>query len=407
MNMRLVRAWSASLLIVLAGGSSPANAQAVSSASLRDQLQAYGNRIVTTLGANSPEIASEVKSFAELFALEVSTAPLGNATGGFTYVFDTSVGGFVRKTNSFGPMFANRSITQGKGRISAGVNFLHADYNSLAGFGIANGELVTGKNFKGLPLPIDSTPLRLYASSNTVVASASYGVTDNVDVGLIVPWVRISAGADFAVLGPGNVDLTPGGRTFLFPTTSAAGFGDIAIFGRYHVWHHADGGVLADVQVRLPTGDEGGLRGLGITRTRFSAVWSQGGRLAPHANAGYEVWSSEVPISFDGSVFARHQVDYAFGVEFQPHPRTTLSLDIIGRRQLHGGQLSYRTIAFGPGTVDALLPVEGGVSVVSFAPGIKWNVAGNALFSGGLLTTLMNDGMRAHVIPVVGLEWAF
>ena len=139
----------------------------------------------------------------------------------------------------------------------------------------------------------------------------------------------------------------------------------------------------------------------------MSAVWSRAGTISPHASLGHEFWSSGVALSQAGDVRARNQINYNAGLEIIAHSRATVLLDIVGRRQLGGGMLEYRTEALGPYLADFLRVVPEAVDAVAFAPGIKWNVAANVLLSGNVLASISNRGLRAAVVPVVGLEWAF
>ena len=82
-------------------------------------------------------------------------------------------------------------------------------------------------------------------------------------------------------------------------------------------------------------------------------------------------------------------------------------VDIVGRRQLHGGRIGYVHQVTPFGSFDAFAGLNQSLDIVSFAPGIKWNVAGNILLSGNVLASLANQGLRARAIPVVGFEWAF
>jgi len=161
--------------------------------------------------------------------------------------------------------------------------------------------------------------------------------------------------------------------------------------------------------VQLPSGDADNLRGVGVTRTLLGVIWSQGGRISPHANLGYEIWSAGVPVAPLRNVFAKNQVKYAFGFEFEAYPRATAILDIVGRRQLNAGQLEYVTVP-GPGrqgTLDVLVGAAQGLNVVSLAPGAKWNAWGNVLVTGSVLATWRNSGLRANVVPVLGVDWTF
>jgi hypothetical protein len=298
-------------------------------------------------------------------------------------------------------MFAERSLTIGKGKFGAGLNWLHSTYDTLAGRDLESGELRTVQNLGGDPLSF--VTMKLDLSSDTVVAFASYGLTDEAEVAVAVPWVRIALGADINAF---ELSLPTG--DLRLPRTATSGLGDIALVGKYRFWRQKDGGLAAGLELRLPTGDTNELRGLGVTRTLVSAIWSRGGTVSPHANIGYEIWSNDVPIAPGRGVTARHQWRYACGIEFTPHPRLTAVVDLVGRRLLGGGAIGFRTFA-DPlfGSADVLVGLPHGFDVVSLAPGVKWNVAGNALLTVNILASVTNDGLRADDVPVIGLDWAF
>jgi hypothetical protein len=370
----------------------------VPSNSLKGQLLELGVR-----GAD-PFVPEQVAALANLVGLEVSTAPIGTSSGGFTFTFDSQLGTFRRLTGSFGPAFGERSLTIGKGKFGAGFNWLHAGYNSLAGSNLRNGELRTSQNVQIVGSPMSYATIQSDLSSDTIVGFASFGLTENLEVAVAVPWIRISLDADVAAFDSSGVKL---GQLHL-PQTSSSGLGDLAIVSKYHVWHQGGGGLSAALEVRVPTGATNGLRGLGVTRTLVSAIWSQGGKISPHANVGYEVWSAAVPISPTRRVFAKHQIKYAAGIEITPHSRATVLLDLVGRRLVNGGALGYETFVVpGVGSSQQLVGLSRSLDVVSLAPGIKWNVARNVLITGNVLGSLRNDGLRANFIPTIGMDWAF
>src|SRR4029077_7807613 len=76
---------------------------------------------------NNP-VVGIVQSFNTQMATQFSTFPLGSSSGGMTYVFDESVGTFRRGSMSFGPMFAERALTIGRRKLSAGFNYQHTSY---------------------------------------------------------------------------------------------------------------------------------------------------------------------------------------------------------------------------------------------------------------------------------------
>ena len=47
----------------------------------------------------------------------LSTYPTGTPAGGFTYIFDPALGTLTRSSESFGPSFAERALTTGRGKV--------------------------------------------------------------------------------------------------------------------------------------------------------------------------------------------------------------------------------------------------------------------------------------------------
>jgi hypothetical protein len=391
--------------------------------SLRGALDDLGTRVNTTIASGLglpdvilvPELRGQISTLATLASLEVSTAPLGTASGGFTYTFDPGTGTFVRSSDSFGPSFSRRSLTGGRARASWGVNWLHAGYDTLAGLSLHNGDLRIAQHASRLAvstqepdLPVDHTSLTLDLSSDTFVGFAMYGVARDLDVSIAVPIVRVALAGDVAFVDPAGRDITPGGHLLTLPRMSATGVGDIALTAKYRVWRQAAGGAAVEVTGRLPTGDVNELRGTGVTRTAVSGIWSGAvGRLAAHATGGYEVWAQEVSITEGGTIAVRNQVLYSGGVEIVPHRRATINLELVGRRLLGGGRPAYQPLTTGPARVDVLLPSARGIDVLGFAPGVKWNVAGTVVVTASALAPVANQGLRARVSPAVGLDWSF
>jgi hypothetical protein len=382
------------LTLVLLGLPDPAHGQATN---IHDAVQSLQEGVNLALGlppgADSDQISG---AFAELLALEVSTAPNGNPSGGLTFTFDSALGTFRRASPTFGPAFAERSLTSGARTLSVGVSALHSRYDAVAGQSI-DGIVVAQSGGEAR-----STFAARLATDTTVVVG-NYGVTDALDVGVVVPWIRTSLSGEVVLLGPGT-------RVPLQRLT-VSGVGDIALLAKYRILPRNQGGLAAGLEIRVPSGDTRQSRGLGTTRSLMSLIWSRGGRIAPHANAGFEVWSKALTISPSANISARNQVKYAGGVEVHVTPKLTLLGDLVGRRVFGGGRLGYENVVFQAGPVaistDLLVARPGGLHVVSAAPGFKWNVGRNALVSAHTLVTLANKGLRANVTPVLGFDWTF
>jgi hypothetical protein len=381
------------LVLALCGAPAPARAQP---ATIHDAVQDLKEGVNSALGlppgADSDQISG---AFAELLALEVSTAPNGNPSGGLTFTFDGALGTFKRASPTFGPAFAERSLTSGARTFSVGVSTLHSRYNEVAGQPID--EIVVAKAGG----EARSTFGARLATDTTVIVG-NYGVTDALDVGVVVPWIRTELSGEVVLLGSGaRVPLQ---------RVTVSGVGDIALLAKYRFLRREQGGLAAGLEVRVPSGDTRQSRGLGTTRSLMSLIWSRGGRVAPHANAGFEVWSQALTISPVANVRARNQLKYAGGVEVHVTPKLTVLGDVVGRRVFGGGRLGYQSVVFAgpvPISTDLLVARPGGLNVVSAAPGFKWNVGGNALVSAHTLITLVNKGLRANITPIIGVDWTF
>jgi hypothetical protein len=371
-----------------------------------DSLRGILRDSLTPLG--SPQAVSAMVA---LSSLEVATVPLGTSTGGFTFEYDPLLKTYRRATQSFGPAFAQRALMTGRGKFSIGANWLHADYDSLGGYDLKDGSFQPAKNIKASQFPFSitsATEARIRMASDTVVSFVQVGITDRLDVGAVIPWVEVSLSLDGAYLGVNGDPLPPSFAPVVSaPKTSAAGVGDAGLYAKYKLVKGIDGGLAGSVEVRLPTGDKNDLRGLGITRTLVSAIWSKGGRVSPHANIGYEFWSEDVPLIVDGSVAARDQLKYAVGAEFNASPRFTALVDLVGSSVREGGKIGYQSFTVAGGTADILVALPQGINTVTVAPGIKWNAWRNLLFTGSVLASLSDDGLRARWIPVVGVDFSF
>jgi hypothetical protein len=357
------------------------------------------------------------ETLARTVALEVATAPAGSSSGGFTYQFNPITRIKSRRSGTFGPAFSERALTIGKGELSAGFNYLHRSYSELDGLSLDGFDVM---KFHGGTLPITSSRVDLEITSDTLAAFASYGILDNLDVGVLIPYVHLSIAGTSSIYGVANDELQ---RVAL--DASAGGFGDITVSGKYRFWtlrpdvagsERIRGGLAGAIAVRFPTGSEDDLLGLGVTRTALALVGSTTlGRWSPHVNLGYEFWSDGFPIPVDfqvdtRTISAKDQWQYSAGVEYEANPRLSLVVDVLGRYLRGAGGVGYQPFTFPPnfagvsGT-DAIVAVPTGVNKVLIAPGAKWNVLPNLLLTVNALIAPTDNGLRAPVTPVIGLDW--
>jgi hypothetical protein len=405
----------------------------------------------------------------------LATFPIGSSSGGFTYESDPATGIPKRSSGNFGPAFAERALTVGKRQFSAGINFQRVDYDRFEGIDLEIGD-ASGPAFylehsdcclqqlpDGTPGP-GNTPkdpafegdllrmaLGLRLRSSTAVVFASYGLTDRLDVGVALPFVRVEIDADvFAGLDRlsrtnpfihtfvANQDVA---TTRLVQSGSASGLGDVVLRTKLNLVASPGGGLALGADLRLPTGDGEELLGTGATQVKPYLIYSGDyGRVSPHVNLGYTFSSGELASgvgfelpddSFAETVFRGRaappptnlsvpdEINYAAGLSVALTPRATLSLDAIGRTirdanrfGVVGRSFSFRTANAGPVQTaqfdDAIgISGNGNLSILLGVAGVKLNVARTLLLTANVLFPLNDSGLRAKVTPVVGLDYAF
>jgi hypothetical protein len=415
--MRLARAAAACIasMVLMAGAS--AFAQTVAppiqgATTTIPELTVAGTLSELAKPAGAPHVGEALALATEL---AIGTAPFGASSGGFLIKLDPSTGLQVRSATTFGPSFAERALTSGEGKVSVGVNFMSVTYDRL-----------DDQEFNGLQILTAASPNPAQAragvanidiTSKTTVISARMGVTDKLDIGTNIPIIQVKVnGTSTMRNGTGAITAFASGSAL------SNGLGDIAALAKYRFYSFGDGqpdpgGLAVMATMRLPTGSRDSLRGLGVTRTLVSLIASSGQRrFRPHANVGFGFWSKGVTITSDEApnetVEARHQFEYAAGIELEAAPKLTLLVDLLGGAVLGGGKLGFvTTTGGGAGTgitsTDQLVALSEGVQRIQLAPGLKVNLKGKMLLSLNALVSLHDSGLHTRVTPVAGIDLTF
>jgi len=406
----------------------------------------------------------------------LATFPIGSSSGGFTYEADTATGIPRRSSGNFGPSFAERALTVGKGQFTAGFNFQAVSYDRFEGLELEDADAggpafyLEHNDCCILQLP-DGTPgpgntpkdppfegdilrmvLGLDLKSTTAAFFASYGLTDSLDVGVAVPFVKVEAEA--RILGTlqrisganplihtfaANQDVS---QVEFTSSGSASGLGDVVFRAKYNFLRQPGGGLALGADLRLPTGDKDDLLGTGATQTKLYLIYSGDfGRVSPHLNVGYTFSSGELAsgVGFEtpgdgfGETVFRGQgpptaadlsvpdeINYTGGLTFVVSPRVTLSVDAIGRtvRDANRFGVTSRTFQFRTtlggsvqtATRDDVVGITGtgeNLNTMLGVAGIKVNLTRTLLLTGNVLFPINDAGLRAKVAPVLGLDYAF
>ena len=389
------------------------------------------------IAADSPQFQA-VQQFSAALANELSAFPIASSAGGFTYRFDPALGVFTRSADSFGPVYAERAETIGKGKFNLGVNFSHFSFDHINDLSLRDGDVrlvFTHQDvnhdesdlqpfFEG-----DIITARLFLKIETDITAfvVTYGVTDRLDLGIAVPLVhvdlqaqtdatiqRIATGAS----APDIHRFLNGGANETFRQSgSASGVGDVVLRGKFQIVRGDRGGLAVAEDLRLPTGEERDLLGTGATQAKTFLIGSLHlGPFSPHVNAGY-TWSSNT--SDDSDI--PDEISYTAGFDWAVSPRMTFAVDVLGRDRLKSRVVSVVDTTFQANTntnptapptiVTATFPrlvaEQGDSNSLLGSVGFKINPFGNFLITVNGLFSLNRKGLQDDFAPLVAVDYSF
>jgi hypothetical protein len=369
-------------------------------------------------------------------AYQLASFPLGSSSGGFTFTLDPAAGVLSRSAESFGPLFAERGLTAGKGKLTLGANYLHSGFDRFEGKDLEDGSIrlvlthndIDGSGDTLTPFyegDVIDANLFLKLSTDTVAAFANYGVTDRFDVGVAIPYVRVKMDARFHTT---IRRLATDGDFFVFhvfpnetlqddysQTGDASGIGDIVVRGKLNVAHRDAGDVAAAVDVRLPTGKDEELLGAGAVQAKFFVIASGSAkkRFTPHLNLGYTFTGES-----DTLGKLPDELNYAAGFDAALSNRVTLTADVVGRALLDAQRVvdAPQTFIYNKRppapiqrlTEDVPTTETGTMNLLLGSAGLKFNPGGRLLFSANLLFSLSkNNGLQDSLTPVFSIDYNF
>jgi len=345
---------------------------------------------------------------------EIANLSLNSSVASFSVEIDTVTGLPIVTTEALGPIYSERARTLGKGIFKFGASASYFNFTEFEGDDIDSLTTVsTHRNYTPLDDGVLGDPayeleqlqmtLDIEIEEYVVALFASYGLMDNLDISVIVPFVNLdmkidahaeildedgnilpdgSANHHFYTPGAPWFDTEPHGDTQDDSVSGDAyGIGD-TIFRVKYFWKEtewADIAVATDLKV--PTGDEKNLLGSdNFTLTPF-IILSRSmyeGRFNPHFNFGYELF-------FDDDEFS--QLKYAIGFDSLITKQISFAADIIGNNELSGDGI--------------------GDDLYDLSVGAKFNPWRDLVLFANVQVPLNDDGLRADFVPSVGAEISF
>jgi hypothetical protein len=405
--------------LFLGGSGAPNNPNAI---------RLHGSHFVPAAVASN---ATVISFLTNAIGSNVSNLPVSATSGGSTFSFQA--GAPVRTSTSAGPIFAERAQTLGRGRVLAGVTrtgvnfktfrgvnldnlkftFTHANTNFPGCDSIAHGDC----SLLGVPtLENETIDLSLALDVNLTVTSflLTYGITDRIDVGVVLPIVTTSlSGSSSAQINPfgpppavhffGGTPDNPVLTASRIVAGSATGIGDVTGRVKMNLRRGEPVSVALLGDVRFPTGSEQDLLGSGAFAARGLAILSaRFGEFSPHANVGY---------LHRAGAFESDAVLGTLGFDHLLAPWATLAADLITELEVGTSPLEL------PAPVVIQAPYRRTIipsaipdrrdDIVSGSLGVKLTTgAGLTIIANGLWA-LNRGGLRPNVIWTAGLEYNF
>jgi hypothetical protein len=374
--------------------------------------------------------ATVLDFFNQAIAANIASFPLSSTVSSETFKF---AGGVPQATsNSFGPIFAERAQTIGRGRLNAALNYSRLRFSQIRGVDLDDVDLtfvhqnvdfpgcdqIFGGDCSVYGIPqfendVINLRLDLEIDADVYALSTTFGVTDWLDLSVAVPVIDL----DLQGTSTANIVVSTGDQALHFfggteenpllqATTRVSdrttGIGDVA--GRLKArvvdagtWVFA---VLGDV--RVPTGREEDFLGRGEWTGGGLLIWSGVfSGFSPHANVGYE---------FRGGELEQDAVRLAAGFDHRLAGWATLAVDVLGTFRVGEEKLGFpapvRIDAPFPRTVRRTNIPDRRDDVVDGSLGFKFRTPAGLVLVTNVVVPLNKGGLRPSPIPTLGLEYS-
>ncbi len=354
---------------------------------------------------------------------EPGNIPVSASSGGVTFNFAGAVP--VRDIVSPGPLIAEGAATLGRGRTVIGLTYDNLHYNTLRGVPLENLRLQfthANDGAAALGSPIDEADLLDVALTldmriNVATLFATYGLFDNVDLGVVVPFVHSGLDASsiaridpFGTLPsglPGHVLAGDAANPVLTSNQaingSATGIGDIGARLKVRLAHTQRVAFALLGDLRLSTGDEANYLGSGFTALRGEGVVSMSlGGFSPHLNAGYLYRSGE---SINDALIATAGFDQVVS------PWATFAAGLLSEIQVGTRVMKLPgPVTFSQPVVRTVLPMDvpdGPDDPLSLSLGFKLTTLSNLTATANTLIPITRTGPRPDFGWGLGLHYDF
>jgi hypothetical protein len=388
----------------------------------------------TSLACLIPDVtktggSTNLGNFNTTIAQVLGQLPLAVPISGFALSFDRATGIYIISTDNLGSVLTERGDTIGKHKLFLGFTYQRFVFQNIDGTSLSKLPIVFSAG--GAANVYGSAQDGLSTNINQYTPVVAFGLTDRVDVSLILPFERVSVGATQNNLR----EFSSTGVQFFGPQSvsvagSASGPGDLLLNLKGTVYKGEKLRTALGTEFRFPTGNAFNLLGSGAYGIKPYVVISRRGRITPHANVGYQ-WNgfsdlypnpdaAPLPGGALPTLKLPSDLDYSAGADIGIMKRLTVVADLVGQHYFDAPRVTPAVPASsltGAEAIKGLPPAlantptvgiqNGAYDADNFGVGIKVNPIGKLLVSANVLIKLNNGGLRSNYIPLVGVSYKF
>lgn len=387
--------------------------------------QVHGEHFIpSAVGANNALLGV----FTGAIGSDISNFPRSSTVASETFSF---VGGVPTPTsNSFGPIFAERAQTLGRGRFDVSMSYSSIQFDRLRGIPMSDVQLnflhqnvdfpgcderFGDCSLYGTPLlehDVVRLDLDLRIRAKLYAFNATVGVTDWMDIGVAVPVVDLSIdGRSTATVVTADVENithffggTVDNPILTAQTTSEGstrGIGDVAARTKLRILNGEHTGAAILGEVRLPTGREEDFLGTGHIAARGMFIASSTlGSFGPHVNFGYmHRTGAGVSDSFQ----------FATGFDQRFSDWATFVVDLVGDVKTQPSPTFPGPVTFDPPIVTTVRRTNVPNirdDIIDGSIGFKFRTSGGVILWTNALVALNDGGLRDRMVGTFGLQFS-
>ncbi len=344
--------------------------------------------------------------------------PLSSSVSGFTYEYNEDLDIYERSTRTFGPLFSERARTLGARRSLLGMSHSTFEFDEFEGeslsslnasdvqgtMSLSGGQ--SGTLIQGLGT-LDSI-IDLDIDEDVTTFYYTFGVTDRLDVGVVLPIVRLDMSAqvdqttttgtplqdcsyyrnnyspaDLVALGiegtPCTTASASGSRKV---SDDHLGPGDLVVRSKWNFMLAPVSGA-ALLAATVPTGDTDNLTGLHTMTFTPGVVFSRDFDTAI-GGFGFEVG---LGYWIRPDIGEKSEWEWSAGIAYQPFSRASFAVDFLGS--------------------DDAGNSEFGDQLRDLSIGAKFQLTSGLLLDLNVITPLNDQGLRSDGIYSAQIEWIF